>query len=350
MGTRIGETTPLGSPVTFDGGLAEIGDGTWAWVQPNGGLGESNAGLVVGAGESLLIDTLWDERLTRAMLAAMAEPTAEAPIRQLVNTHGDGDHWYGNGLIPIPATITASAPAIAQMRAEPPALLTRMAPVALAAGLLGRIPLMPAGASLRGLGAFNELTGNYDFKGAHPRLPDRQFDEAAVLDVGGRRVELELVGPAHTVGDAIVWVPDARACFAGDIVFNGVTPIMWAGPVGNWLAALDRIEEREPAVVLGGHGPVADLGVVGAIRDYWTFLRAEVVAAGPDPDLADLAARLIGSSDYEPFRTWDGAERTLVNVARIAATEAGGPSEVSTAERIRLIAGMGALGGRLRDG
>jgi glyoxylase-like metal-dependent hydrolase (beta-lactamase superfamily II) len=350
MGTRIGETTPLGNPAGFDGGLVEVAGDTWAWVQPNGGLGESNAGLVRGDGESLLVDTLWDERLTGAMLATMDEATSAAPIRQLVNTHGDGDHWYGNGLLPVPAAITASAPAIAQMRAEPPSLLTRMAPVAAAAGLIGRIPLMPAGASLRGLAAFNAMAANYDFRGAHPRLPDRQFAEAAVLDVGGRRVELELVGPAHTTGDALVWVPDVEVCFAGDIVFSGVTPIMWAGPVTNWLAALDRIEERQPAVVVGGHGPVAGVDVVRGLRDYWELLRGEVAAAGPDPDLVALAERLIRSPGYEPYRAWDGAERTLVNVARIAATEAGGPSEVSTAQRIRLIAGMGVLGERLAAG
>lgn len=65
-------------------------------MQPNGLLGESNSGLVIGDGASLLIDTLWDPRLTRRMLAAMAELIAEAPIETLVNTHSDGDHWWGN--------------------------------------------------------------------------------------------------------------------------------------------------------------------------------------------------------------------------------------------------------------
>ncbi len=102
MGTSKGERTPLGNPVAFDGGLVEIGARTWAWIQPNGGLGESNAGLVVGDGEALLVDTLWDENLTAAMLSAMEPVTAAAgaPIGQLFNTHGDGDHWYGNGLLP----------------------------------------------------------------------------------------------------------------------------------------------------------------------------------------------------------------------------------------------------------
>ncbi|CAN5590099.1 hypothetical protein BH20ACT19_BH20ACT19_12760 [soil metagenome] len=52
----------------------------------NGLLGESTAGLVVGDGASLLVDTPWDPRLTRRMLAAMATLIADAPIETLVNT------------------------------------------------------------------------------------------------------------------------------------------------------------------------------------------------------------------------------------------------------------------------
>ena len=70
-GTASGERTPLGTEALFDGGLVEVAERTWAWLQPNGGLGESNAGLVVGDGESLLVDTLWDARLTATLLAAV---------------------------------------------------------------------------------------------------------------------------------------------------------------------------------------------------------------------------------------------------------------------------------------
>ncbi|MBA2522640.1 MAG: hypothetical protein H0V25_04830, partial [Solirubrobacterales bacterium] len=85
-GTLKGERTPIGEVASFDGGLVEVGTGAWAWIQPNGGLGESNAGLIVGAGESLLIDTLWDARLTETMLTATEPVTAAAgaPIRTLL--------------------------------------------------------------------------------------------------------------------------------------------------------------------------------------------------------------------------------------------------------------------------
>src|SRR4029079_3542399 len=83
---------------------------------------------------------------------------------------------------------------------------------------------------------------------------------ARTIDVGGRSVELSFVGPAHTVGDAIAWVPDTRAVFGGDILVNDVTTVMWAGPVGNWIVALERIEALEPAAVVGGHGPGGGAG------------------------------------------------------------------------------------------
>lgn len=351
-GTRRGEPTTLGDPASFDGGLVEVGSGAWAWLQPNGGLGESNAGLIAGAGESLLIDTLWDERLTARMLAAMT-PLAderEAPIGTLLNTHGDGDHWYGNGLLDAGVEIVAGERAARQMAAEPPAMLTRLTPVGSLGGLVGRLPLLPGAASLRGLGTFAGLLSNYEFGGIHPRAPSHTFSGEMTLEVGGRAVELIEVGPAHTAGDTIAWLADARVVYAGDILFNGVTPIMWAGPVDNWIAALERIEALDPAVVVGGHGPVGDLGAVRALREHWLWLAGEVGEVGDaadDVDAGRLAERLIGSAGWRDaaWAHWLGPERTLVNIARIRAA---GRSEIGTVERLRLIGAMGALAERLR--
>jgi glyoxylase-like metal-dependent hydrolase (beta-lactamase superfamily II) len=348
-GTKRGEPTPLGTPATFDGGLVEVAPDTYAWIQPNGGLGESNAGLVVGDGESFLIDTLWDERLTARMLAAMEGTLAEAPITCLFNTHGDGDHWYGNGLLDAGVEIVASDPALKQMRAEPPSMLTRLSPVGSAAGLVGRVPLLPGRGRARGLGTFASMLSNYDFDGADPRLPVHTFTRSAVMQSGGRRVELKFVGPAHTIGDAIAWLPVAGVAFAGDILFNGITPIMWAGPVDNWIAALEHVASLEPKAVVGGHGPAGDVKDVLTLRDYWTWL-AERVGEDPEADASKLAEELIRSDEFAaaPWGDWDGPERTLVNVARIATTSAGGDSEIGTVERLGLISAMGALAERVR--
>src|SRR3954447_15189538 len=101
-------TTLQGRPADFAGGRREVGPGVFAWLQPNGSWGESNAGLVVGDGASALVDTLWDQRLTPQMLDAFAPELRDAPLELLVNTHSDGDHWWGNAEVAPDADIVTS--------------------------------------------------------------------------------------------------------------------------------------------------------------------------------------------------------------------------------------------------
>mgnify|MGYP003304415179 FL=1 len=80
-------------------GLHDLGNGAWAYLQPDGSWGWSNAGLIVDGEETMLVDTLFDFKTTAAMLAEMrgAVPKAET-IDTLVNTHSNGDHTFGNKL------------------------------------------------------------------------------------------------------------------------------------------------------------------------------------------------------------------------------------------------------------
>ncbi|MBA2609734.1 MAG: MBL fold metallo-hydrolase, partial [Actinobacteria bacterium] len=177
-------------------------------------------------------------------------------------THANGDHCYGNSLVP-DAAIVASSAAAREMDETPPAML---------AGMVRAAPqLEPV------LGRWIEAAfGPYDFDGIEMRTPTSTFEGSLTLDVGGRAVDLIEVGPAHTAGDVIAHVPDAGVVFTGDIVFHRGTPIMWAGPVENWIAACDRICDLGPDVVVPGHGPVTDTTGVRETRDYLAFLRDEV--------------------------------------------------------------------------
>ncbi len=346
---EAGAATPLGNPPAFEGGVQPVGAGAFAWIQPNGELGESNAGLVVGDGASLLIDTLWDERLTRRMLDALVPARAGAPITTLFNTHGDGDHWYGNGLVG-GARIVATDAAERQMRAEPPAMLTRLGPLSTVSDALISVPLLPGKSRLRGIAAFSEQLSRYEFAGIDPRLPDECFSGELTLEVGGRRVELYEVGPAHTPGDAIAWVPDARVVFSGDVVFNGVTPIMWAGPASNWINSLERIAGLDPLAIVPGHGPVCERNCLEDLIGYWSYLIRSVPAGAGDA-VVELAEALVRGVEYRtsPWGEWLGPERTLVNVAMIARERDGETGPVSTAKRIALLSQMGALRERLES-
>jgi cyclase len=341
--------TPLGNEPAFDGGAQEVSPGTWAWIQPNGDLGESNAGLVVGDDASILIDTLWDERLTRAMLDALTPARSGSPITHLINTHGDGDHWYGNALLG-GAEIVATEAAAAQMAEEPPAMITRMRPLTSAINTVQRVPLIPGKARMRGLGAFAGMLERYEHDGLEPRQPTRTFSDTTVVEAGGRSVEVIEVGPAHTPGDAIAWVPDARVVFSGDIVFSGITPIMWIGPASNWVAALERIEALEPAAIVPGHGPVCDLEIVRDLIGYWQYL-IRCVPVGAGDAIVELTEELVRGVEYRtsPWGEWRAPERTLVNVAMISREREGELGPIGLPKRLDLLSGMGALAERLRN-
>ena len=282
----------------YSKGLLDLGDGCFAYLQPDGSWGWSNAGLVVGDGVSLLVDTLFDLHLTREMLDAMAAATRTSPIGTVVNTHANGDHCYGNSLVD-GAEIIASAATAHEMSEVPPAML---AALNAADGEVGAL--------------FRHFFGAFRFDGIELRLPTRTFEGRLEVEVGGRLMELIEVGPAHTRGDTIVHVPDARTVFTGDILFIGGTPIVWAGPLSNWVAACDLMLGLDIDTVVPGHGPVTDKTGIVAVRDYLSFVDAEATArhaAGVDAwEAARDIAREIGAR--LEFRGWSEFGRISVNV------------------------------------
>ncbi len=304
-------------------GLYEIADGCYAYLQPDGGWGWSNAGLVTGDGVSLLVDTLFDLRLTAAMLDSMAEATRAAPIATLVNTHANGDHCFGNQLVG-GAEIISSRAAAEEMAAVPPSML---AALNRAPGELGEL--------------FRGFFGEFEFDGIEQRLPSRTFEGRLEIEVGGRTVEFIEVGPAHTEGDVIVHVPDARTVYTGDILFIGGTPIAWAGPLSNWVAACDLMLGMDVEVVVPGHGPTTDKAGVAAVRDYLSFIDVEATArheAGVDAfDAAGDIARQMGAvgSSFAVLGEWG---RVAVNVETVYQHLEPGRPRVDVVELFRRMA------------
>jgi glyoxylase-like metal-dependent hydrolase (beta-lactamase superfamily II) len=280
---------------TYTRGLHEIGDGLFAYLQPDGQWGFSNAGLVMAEDRSLLVDTLFDLKLTRDMLAEMTRHTATRPIRTVVNTHANGDHCWGNQLVPH-AEIIASIKCATEMAQVDPAMFQ-------------------AFIRMEGLGALGDylkrIFGAFDFAGITVTLPTRTFEGALSLDVGTRKVELIEVGPAHTEGDVVVWLPSERTVFTGDILFIEGTPIVWAGPIENWIRACDRILALDARVIVPGHGPLTDANGVRSVRDYLRYVSDEATKRFEAGMSATEAARDIALGTFSHLRD---KERLAVNV------------------------------------
>jgi glyoxylase-like metal-dependent hydrolase (beta-lactamase superfamily II) len=306
--------------------VTAVGDGCHAWIQPNGEWFESNAGLVTGDGESALIDTLADVRLTRRMLDAFRELTADAPIRTLVNTHSDADHVDGNQLV-ADAEIVSSRRSAELIRRQDPGAFKGFERLARGMRLVGRLPLpmvgslpLPVLPRIR-LGSIGDYIGDmldpFDFDGIEVASPTREFEGELSLDAGGRKLRLLEVGPAHTPGDLLVHVPDAGVVYTGDILFVGATPVMWAGPVINWMDAIDRLLDLEAQTYVPGHGPVCGRDEAEAVKRYWGWLEAAARHRFGLGMSAWEAARDIALSPefgtYE-WSKWSAPERIVINV------------------------------------
>ena len=295
-------------------GLHELADGCHAYLQPDGGWGWSNAGLIVGDGASLLVDTLFDLAITQRMLDSMQAATKNAPISTVVNTHANGDHCYGNQLVSH-AEIIASAATALEMSEVPPAMLAALNS---APGEIGDL--------------FRHFFGEFDFNGIESVLPTTTFSGQYDLNVGGRSVHLVEVGPAHTQGDTLVFVPDAKTVYTGDILFIGGTPIVWVGPLDNWIAACDMICAADVDYIVPGHGPLTDKNGVSAIRDYLVYVNSEATERFNGGMDAWDAARDISLNG---FADWGEFGRLAVNVDTVYRSLDGSHKSPDVVEQFR---------------
>lgn len=291
----------------YERGLTQTGPATYAYLQPDGGWGWSNAGLIVADGESVLVDTFFDLPTTRTLLDAV-ERVSRGPIATLVNTHHNGDHCWGNQLVGA-RTIVGHV----NCREE---LIGGTQPALLAA-------LLETPGEDGAVGYFKRAFGAFDFSGIEVTPPTVTFEDSLAVHAGERELQALYFGPAHTLGDVAVWVPDERVLFCGDLLFLGSTPLVWEGSLTNWITAVDALLALEPDVVVPGHGPVC--GPDG-LREMQRYLQ-HIVAEGArlrDMGLPPLeAARRI---DLGPYATWHDSERIALNMLRLDLELAGQPA------------------------
>ena len=115
---------------------------------------------------------------------------------------------------------------------------------------------------------------------------DQLYDgDHHVIDLGGRSAVLRTWGQAHTRADQVVWLPDQRVVFTGDLAEERIFPIFpWFPPddadvdAGGWLGALDAMAAMAPAIVVPGHGGAGGVNIVRGVAEYIRSVAAEVRA------------------------------------------------------------------------
>lgn len=232
----------------------------------------ANAGWVVFRDYVLVIDANYPWG-ARAILDDIRK-TTNKPIRFVFDTHYHGDHAHGNGVFTAAAgaTIVCSADCAEESLRKNPA-------------------------------AWQSSAEAYKSeKLEHPQL---SFPERMAFDDGTHRVELIKVGPGHTLGDAVAWLPKERILFTGDLCVNWTSGNNVADADAdhdNWIRTLDKMAQANPSTVVVGHG---DLGGVPELRKQKEYLSdmlrvvREGIRAGKSGEeianAADLTSHKIGT-------------------------------------------------------
>lgn len=266
--------------------------GVYAYVQPDGGWCLNNAGFVTGGGRTLLVDTAATERRALALRAAVLAAGAPLP-RTVVNTHHHGDHTYGNGVFAPEALVLGHENARSEQ---------------LAAGRQLEL-IWPA----------------TDFGSLDITAPDLTYGDRMTLHVGETEVRVLHPGVAHTTGDSVVWLPEQRIVFTGDLVFAEGTPFLAMGSLAGSLRALELLRSLGAETVVPGHGPLTDPGAYEATERYLRYV-AELAREGRAKGLTPLETAR--QADLGEFAGWRESERLVANLHRAYAELAGEPEGI----------------------
>jgi cyclase len=234
-----------------------------------------NSGFVVGENGVLVIDAHINGAMARQIQAAVREVT-DKPILYLVNTNYHGDHTFGNYAFPAETKIVAHRETAAAMRFfdREKALL---------------LPTVNGNAAV-----FDEV---------RLRLPDVTFEKTLRLDLGGRVVELHHFGHGNTPGDTVVYVPEAKAAWTGNLVL-GAGSIPWAieGKTQAYLETIARMAARlDIETIVGGHILLTPGETLGAYLDYLSgHIKSVQRALGAGQTLEQTLASLPLDESYLP--------------------------------------------------
>jgi len=270
-----------------EGVYAFIGE-TGPRTESNEGL-NANLGLVLTAEGAVLIDSGATFQGARQVHEAIRRVTP-LPVRWVINTGGQDHRWLGNGyFLAQGAEVLAHAAGQADM----------------------------ANRGGEQLAALKQVMGP-KADGTVPTFPSRWLQGPdASLALGGARFEFKHRGGAHTPGEMLVWLPQQRVLFSGDVVY--VDRMLGVLPVSNtraWLDTFDEIERLAPERIVPGHGRVSDLARARAdTRDYLAALRAHMKRA-VDEGL-DIGTAIKGFDTQPHQRLANSAELLPGNASRV---------------------------------
>ena len=269
-------------------GLQEVVPGVWAMIlsiiEPEGG--GPNSGFIVAGDEVIVIDSLISLGAAKELLGQIKSLTGREPTF-LINTHSHGDHVNGNQIFAPPAKILAHESVREVLLREGDSIIERT------------VQMRPA---------LSE-----DLKGAKIIVPDITYHARMTLHFGRLTIELIHPGMAHTLGDTMVYLPEEKVLYAGDLLFNHIFPPIFGDSAG-WIAAIEQIEGMDIQAIVPGHGFICTKQEITDLKHCLIELR-EQVRKCYDRKLDKEKA--LSEIDMGVYRKWPHQERLELDVDQL---------------------------------
>ena len=226
-------------------GLVKISDSVYSYADVKGAKAQNsfgaNAGIIIGKDFLVAVDSLMSAREARRFIKYIRKISSK-PIKFLVNTHYHLDHTLGNSEF-----AKLGAVIIAQEN--------------------DKENMEKAGAGMLQYAKQSGLSEK-DLKGTRLAYPTLTFKEKVTLFLGNQRVELLYLGPTHTTGNILVYLPKEKVLFTGDILFSDYHPFLGNADIQGWLKVLDYIQTMDVEKIIPGHGPVSIKKDVADLQAY----------------------------------------------------------------------------------
>lgn len=266
-------------------GFVKLADNIYAYIDPDGTWFKNNTGVIIGERYNIIIDSQANGDRIMNILRYI-KSISDKPIKLLINTHHHGDHIWTNHIIEdaiVISHVKCWEETFKQKDIDP--------------------------------NIYSTLFPNLSFREAKYTPQDIVFKEELSIKVDSDlTLYLKYLGPAHTVSDIIIYIPDHKIVFAGDILFYKVTPLALDGYVTGWIDALNYLLKMDDEIFIPGHGPITDKKGIRKVKEYFKYIMdnaEKLFKMGYD---FYEAAKKIDLGEYAYWKDW---ERIVPNIERI---------------------------------
>ena len=210
-------------------------------------------------------------------LMTVVRDVTQKPIRYVINTHFHGDHVYGNQYF-LPTPIVGHENCKFDLDTKWDSNFNRY---------WSREALRPE------LSRIVKTT------------PDVTFNDKMSIWLGSREIQLSFHGRAHSNSDILLYLPEEKVLFVGDLAVNKTLPAFPDGHITDWVSVLEQVDKVDTDTIVPGHGPVGTKAEFNEAKGLLNLLNTQIKSAFDNGATEDEASKNIDVGIYSGFANQD---------------------------------------------